>query len=572
VLASPPQQSHLQPGFRLDRYELLYPLAQGGMATVWVARLTGKHGFEKLVAVKTILPQYADDGEFRTMFLDEARIAARIRHLNVAEILDLGEEGSTLFLVMEWVDGDSLARLYNAVLRENQRIPYDVLARIASDACAGLHAAHELRDDTGQLLGVVHRDVSPQNILVASNGVTKIIDFGVAKAAQRASQETSAGLMKGKIQYASPEQAMGKVLDRRCDVWAMGTVLYQMISGRLPYEGDNQLAMLHALTSGKPPRPLPPTVPRGLSDVVRRALAPRLDERFASCDEMRAALDVAVQPVATAGTVAGVVSRYLSDRAAERRKDVQDALAQVSSRGRLPSISNEGSGRVNVMTPAPAMPLPPLTTPSRSGVQRNGTLMMVPGGATPPPIVTPPPVLTPPPMALPPLPTPAPVLGSSGISALPGTAPGVPSSVSQPVALPAHPPPSGLRGGHYAAAGLATVIALGVWGTVGVVAMRPAANAAPPASATSAPATATTSAAPETPPATIAAEPPPPPPPASTAPAAPPAPSAAPPADPVAAARPPGGTAPPAAAPPRPATPPAGAVPPKKKKKVDDGF
>ena len=530
------------------------------MATVWVARLTGKHGFEKLVAVKTILPQYADDGEFRTMFLDEARIASRIRHLNVAEILDLGEEGNTLFLVMEWVDGDSLARLYNAVLRENQRIPYDVLARIASDACAGLHAAHELRDDTGELLGVVHRDVSPQNILVASNGVTKIIDFGVAKAAQRSSQETSAGLMKGKIQYASPEQAMGKVLDRRCDVWAMGTVLYQMISGRLPYEGDNQLALLHALTSGKPPRPLPPSVPKGLIDVVRRALAPRLDERFASCDEMRAALDIAVQPPATAGSVATVVAHYLSDRAAERRKDVQDALAAVSSRARLSSVSNEGSsGRMQVLTPAPALPLPPLTTPSRSGVQRNGTLMMVPGGATPPP------------MALPPLPTPAPVLGSSGISALPGSSPGaIPSSTSGAVALPVAPPSSGLRAGHYAAAAAATLMALGVWATVGVVAMRPGPSAAadsPTAKPTPAATTSATADAPP-PPASTAEAPPPPPVSAAPPPAAPPSadpPAALPPATPnptVAAARPPGNAGPPA-------TP---AVPPKKKKKVDDGF
>jgi serine/threonine-protein kinase len=315
------------------------------MATVWVARLTGKHGFEKLVAIKTILPQYADDLEFQTMFLDEARLAARIRHPNVAEIMDLGEENGTLFLVMEWVDGDSLARLYNAIIKAGARFPIDVLVRIAADCCAGLHAAHELRDDRGQLLNVVHRDVSPQNVLVGTSGITKLIDFGVAKAAGRMSQETSAGLVKGKIQYASPEQAMGKTLDRRSDLWGLGTVMYQVLAGRLPYEGENQLATLHLLTSGKPPKPLPATVPPSLAAVIRKSLAYRPEDRYATALEMQQALEACISPVPTQSEVATTVQRFLGDRSESRKREVAEALQIVSSRSNLAPVSASSPAR-----------------------------------------------------------------------------------------------------------------------------------------------------------------------------------------------------------------------------------
>jgi len=202
-----PQQAHHVPGYRLDgRYELLYPYAQGGMATVWIARVQGKHGFEKLVAVKTILPHLASDEDFRTMFLDEASIASRIRHPNVADMLDLGEENGTLYIVLEWINGDSLAKLYKAVEASGQPFPVHLLLRIGADACAGLHAAHELLDGEGNRMGVVHRDVSPQNILVTVAGVTKVIDFGIAKAFDRMAEATQTGMLKGKAQYTAPEQ------------------------------------------------------------------------------------------------------------------------------------------------------------------------------------------------------------------------------------------------------------------------------------------------------------------------------------------------------------------------------
>src|SRR5271165_6027391 len=157
-------ESVLRAGYRLDRYELLCPIASGGMATVWLARLRGKRGFEKLFAIKTIRTELVDDARFQEMFLDEARIASGIQHSNVAQILDLGEQEDVLFIVMEWVDGDSLAKIRKLVSKRGHRLPLGVALRVLADSCAGLHAAHELKDDKGQPLDIVHRDVSPQNI------------------------------------------------------------------------------------------------------------------------------------------------------------------------------------------------------------------------------------------------------------------------------------------------------------------------------------------------------------------------------------------------------------------------
>ena len=189
---APSPVSYLAPGSRLDRYELVCPIGAGGMATVWVARQIGSHGFRKLVAVKTILPRFAAEEKFQRMFVDEARIASRIDHVNVAQILDVGEKDDITYLVMELVDGDSLQRMHRAARKKGLAFPTGVLLHVMAEVCAGLHAAHELRGDDGQLLGVVHRDVSPQNVLVSTKGVAKLIDFGIAKARDRLAGETHA--------------------------------------------------------------------------------------------------------------------------------------------------------------------------------------------------------------------------------------------------------------------------------------------------------------------------------------------------------------------------------------------
>jgi serine/threonine-protein kinase len=358
------------PGYRLDgRYELLYPYAQGGMATVWVARVTGKHGFEKLVAVKTILPHLASDQGFRDMFLDEASIASRIRHPNVADIVDLGEENGTLYMVLEWINGDSWSKLFAGVQAAGHPFPIHILLRIAADACAGLHAAHELRDDAGAVLGVVHRDVTPQNILITIGGVTKVIDFGIAKAMDRTAEATQTGMLKGKAQYMAPEQARGKNVDRRADVWAMGTILYQYLSGHLPFEGKNDLATLRALTSGRPPEPLPPTVPPDVVRVVMTALMPQMEQRFQTALDMQRALESILPQSVTTTDVAGFMGRYLEERIETRRKDLAEAIAELDEAAGKPKPARTRKSSIQELA-RPAIldqVLGPAGAPARAG-------------------------------------------------------------------------------------------------------------------------------------------------------------------------------------------------------------
>jgi serine/threonine-protein kinase len=337
----PEGESPIAPGYRLDRYEMLCPIAEGGMASVWIARQRGKHGFQKLVAIKTILPKFASDEMFQQMFLDEARIAAGIEHTNVAQVLDLGDEQGILYLVMEWVDGDSLLKLHRAVERRGKTIPCGILLRILADACAGLSAAHQLRGANGELLGVVHRDVSPQNILVSTKGVAKVIDFGIAKARDRVAVETSSGVLKGKVQYMSPEQAVGAPADARADIWAIGAVLYYLTSGRLPFDAPNQMATLHLLSSGQPPLPLPPTVPRCVRAIAHKALSFRVEDRYQTMLELQHALEQAMveEHVSTkVADVAAFVAEHLADRAERRKNAIEAALEAAADRARVRAL------------------------------------------------------------------------------------------------------------------------------------------------------------------------------------------------------------------------------------------
>jgi serine/threonine-protein kinase len=330
--------SPLAPGYKLDRYELLCPIAEGGMASVWVARQRGKHGFEKLVAIKTILPKFASDVRFQEMFLDEARIASRIEHVNVAQIFDLGEENEILYLAMEYVEGDALSKLNRACQRKGLKIPTGVLLRVLSDTCAGLHEAHEMKDPSGRPLEIVHRDVSPHNILVSTKGTAKLIDFGIATARSRAGAETSSGVLKGKIQYMAPEQALGQRLDRRADIWAVGAILYTLLAGKPPFEGENPLATLHMLGSGRPPMPLPSSVHPAISAIVRRALSFASDHRYPTAADLREAIEramVAAQCATSTSEVAAFAAAHLSDRIEKRRASVEAALAAATAREKL---------------------------------------------------------------------------------------------------------------------------------------------------------------------------------------------------------------------------------------------
>jgi serine/threonine-protein kinase len=310
-------------------------MAEGGMASVWIARQTGKHGFEKLVAIKTILPKYAADTRFQQMFLDEARIASRIEHPNVAQILDVGEQHDTTYLVMEYVDGDSLSSLQRALQKRNIAFPHGAVLRMMAEVCGGLHAAHELRNDQGTLLGVVHRDVSPQNVLVSNKGVAKLIDFGIAKARDRVAGDTNADTLKGKVRYMAPEQAQGHAVDRRADVWAVGAILYHLLAGKPPFDGDNDMQTLLLLTSGRPPPPLPQSVHPAVAAVVAKALTSVPDMRYATAAEMQLALqDAALEAGATssASAIATFVADYVAESGRKRKEAISLGVKAASDR------------------------------------------------------------------------------------------------------------------------------------------------------------------------------------------------------------------------------------------------
>ncbi len=340
------------------------------MASVWVARQRGKHGFEKLVAIKTILPKFAADIRFQEMFLDEARIASRIEHLNVAHILDLGEEHEILYLVMEYVDGDALSKLNRACQKKGIKIPVGVLLRVLADTCSGLHEAHELKDN-GRTLEIVHRDVSPHNILVSTKGIAKLIDFGIAKARSRVGNDTNSGVLKGKIQYMAPEQALGRPVDRRADVWAVGAILYHLIAGKPPYEGDNQLATLHLLGSGRPPVPLPPGVHPAISAIVRKALAHTPEGRYDTAASLRDAIEDAIVQAkvpTTAADVAAFSALHMSERAERRRQAVDIALAAAAERHRVEDLLRPTSERSSVTSATPVSGSRHLAPPSSSAL------------------------------------------------------------------------------------------------------------------------------------------------------------------------------------------------------------
>lgn len=324
---SPDAPLSLSPGLKLDRYELLCPIAEGGMATVWIARRTGsKAGFEKLVAIKTILPKYAADVRFQRMFVAEARLASRIEHVNVAQILDVGEQQEMTYLVMEYVDGEALSKVHRALERTGALIPTGILLRIMADVCGGLHAAHELRDEHGVHLGVVHRDVSPQNVLVSRTGIVKLIDFGIAVARDRYGADTNTGQLKGKVRYMAPEHVLGHKVDRRTDIWAAGAVLHHLLSGKPPFEGENEMHTILLLKSAPEPPPLPSEVHPAVAAVTRRALSPAPDDRFSTAAEMQEALEGAMLE-ANLKTTTVAVAKFLEEVAAERARARKDAIA-----------------------------------------------------------------------------------------------------------------------------------------------------------------------------------------------------------------------------------------------------
>jgi serine/threonine-protein kinase len=330
------------------------------MADVWLARLHSKPDFERLFAIKTVLPREADSAVFRTMFLDEARLVSRIDHPNVVRVTDLGEYEGLPYLVMELIEGDALDKLALDVRRAGGTIPLGIALRIAADACNGLAAAHELVDTRGAPLNVVHRDVSPQNILVATNGIAKVIDFGIAKGRDRVTAQTSTGVLKGKASYMPREQACGEEVDARTDTWALGAVIYYLFAGHPPYKSDSELATLRMAITGADIRPLPPHIPALVRSLVRKALALDPAARFQSASELGAAVEAVMRELGAATSyneVGSFVRGAMAGRLATRRELVSEALTSSAANERKragPSIPIEVDVDVDVEVERPS--------------------------------------------------------------------------------------------------------------------------------------------------------------------------------------------------------------------------
>lgn len=369
----------------LGRYALYQRIASGGMASVHLGRLLGPVGFARTVAIKRMHPQLASDPEFVSMFLDEARLAARIRHPNVVPTLDVVAMPDELFLVMELVQGESLSRLIRAAGLRGERIPTEMVAAIMVGALHGLHAAHEAKSDSGEPLGIVHRDVSPHNILVGTDGVARVLDFGVAKAAGRL-QTTREGQLKGKLGYMAPEQVRGEV-SRATDVYAASVVLWEALTGRRLFKGDNEAQVLDRVLRGcdVPPSAHAPGLPPALDELTMRGLDVDPAKRFPTAREMARALEEAI-PLATASRIGdwieATAKETLDERSARIASIESDSSLQAPPALSAGAVQGTSAGVADELVPTQlssgsvSSPGQPAPSPAR---RRTGWLVVTVG-------------------------------------------------------------------------------------------------------------------------------------------------------------------------------------------------
>ena len=362
-----------QPGDRLGHYQLLTEVGSGGMGRVWAARQEG--ALQRLVAIKTALCDSSQTKEFERVFMDEARIASLIHHPHVCGVYELGEATDVLYLVMEWSDGGTLLELVDE--SPDGKLAAPVAAYIATKVCAGLHASHELEDELGDPLNVVHRDVTPQNILFAANGHIRLADFGVAKAQGQLHKATETGEIKGKLSYMAPEQLTGKDVDRRVDVFALGCVLYESSLGTRPFHGDGALSTLYQILEQdvKTPRTLDPDYPEELERIVLRALAKEPADRYQSAEDMRQDLEVwlaGCDEVVADADISQLVNERLRDSIDERQKNIENAILRLDHPEQFQQKQDTEDTFAQV-TPAPAATIEASSAPSET------TRWLVPG-------------------------------------------------------------------------------------------------------------------------------------------------------------------------------------------------
>jgi serine/threonine-protein kinase len=343
----------------VGRYSLGAELSSGGFGTVHVGRLVGPVGFARTVAIKRLHAGYARDERFASMFVDEALLAARVRHPNVVATLDVVVEDGELSVVLEHVHGVTLAELTRLARAAGERLPVGIAAAIVAGALDGLHAAHEATSEQGQPLGLVHRDVSPENVLVGADGVARVLDFGFARAAGRLHVSTE-GVLKGKVAYMAPEQIVSDTTSRRSDVYAAGVVLWEALAGRRLFEGDTVGGLVGQMLLGdvEPPSRVAEGVPEALDAVVLCALSPIPEARFATARDMALALEQAV-PLATAREVAAFVERV--------------AREPLEARAAIVSRVEKGAGAAAAAVPVTAEPAPRASsaTPRAAGAPRS---------------------------------------------------------------------------------------------------------------------------------------------------------------------------------------------------------
>jgi len=368
---------------RIGRYALYGEIASGGMATVHFGRLIGPAGFSRTVAIKRLHPQLAKDPEFVAMFLDEARLAARLKHPNVVPILDVIAAEDEVLLVMEYVHGESLVRVLRGLQKRSERPPLRIASSLICGVLHGLHAAHEAVDEGGASLGIVHRDVSPQNVMVSAEGNARLLDFGVAKAMGRV-HVTRDGQIKGKLAYMAPEQLRKGPIDRRVDIFAAAVVLWETITVRRLFEGDSEMAILAQVTMGDipPPSSAGVDVPPSLEAMLMRGLARDPDRRFRTARDMAMALEAAVPP-ASPWEVGEWLAEVAGDALARRAHQVQ-AIERAAATGESPLDLTSPGGAIEAASSPSAMrsqvsgiALPP--PPAGRGLARSGLILAAAG-------------------------------------------------------------------------------------------------------------------------------------------------------------------------------------------------
>ncbi len=325
----------------IGRYAMCAEIAAGGMATVHLGKLLGPVGFSRIVAIKALHPQFAKDPDFLSMFLDEARLAGRIRHPNVVSVFDVVSLQGELFLIMDYVPGETLARLARAARMQHERVPLPVALAVVASALEGLHAAHEAADEFGKPLGIVHRDVSPQNILVGTDGAARILDFGVAKAVGRM-QMTRGDQLKGKLAYMAPEQLSREPIDRGADIYAAAIVLWELLTQKRLFQGEDEVSTFKLALEAviEAPSQVAPELPALLDPIVLKGLARVRSERFATARDMARALD-ATGLLASAREVGEWVERIAHEELAVRAARLAEVEQGARSESAVAAIDPE---------------------------------------------------------------------------------------------------------------------------------------------------------------------------------------------------------------------------------------